>query len=455
MLRRTLLRISALVTFVALFVCAPQAHAGAGALRWHGYIQTDLEFSEFFSGEHTIMGRFMLQYPGAYRGPMFGVRPPRCAVCPPGGSYSIGMEGYNGNPRLVLEVDGSVRRYTVPGVTAGAWQHIAVTRSQVDNVATVFQLYLNGTPRCADPPSPCDLVVMGGVSPPNGVLALGRTWGQTTGDISSSLQQFYGFLDDVAVFDDRLSSATINAYAAASHVLSGTEAGLLAGYAFEVTPPPAKLARPVSYAEGARREPFVGSTGFGPDASQHDATNLPIATANYAMPLPLPAGQAWKVVQGYGLGGSHTNNGEFALDIARTDGPTIGSSVYLPLAGTVKVAVDSFEEDGCPKGDDFTNCNKVYVEISPGMVLTFRHLKKGSITAAPGTYLPAGTKIAEVGAHPNGAHLHFGVTQTYDDSEKRVTMPAIFTNYQLKKSGSNWTTVSLGVPADGSVVRVP
>lgn len=39
---------------------------------WRGYADTSLKFSEFFNKDHTVMARFMTQFPYGYAGPVFG-----------------------------------------------------------------------------------------------------------------------------------------------------------------------------------------------------------------------------------------------------------------------------------------------------------------------------------------------------------------------------------------------
>src|SRR5262249_12213832 len=56
------------------------------ALGWRGYADTDLNFSEFFSGDHTVMVRFMPQYPNAYPGPILAENG--------SGTYVIGQGEY-------------------------------------------------------------------------------------------------------------------------------------------------------------------------------------------------------------------------------------------------------------------------------------------------------------------------------------------------------------------------
>jgi hypothetical protein len=46
----------------------------AATLRWHGYIDTDLKFAEFFQHDHTIAARFIVMAD-------FGKRPMRCPRC--------------------------------------------------------------------------------------------------------------------------------------------------------------------------------------------------------------------------------------------------------------------------------------------------------------------------------------------------------------------------------------
>ncbi len=43
----------------------------AVAFSWTGYVDTDLAFSEFFNGDHTLTLRYMPQYPKGYEGPVW------------------------------------------------------------------------------------------------------------------------------------------------------------------------------------------------------------------------------------------------------------------------------------------------------------------------------------------------------------------------------------------------
>ena len=41
---------------------------------WRGSLDTDLKFSEFFFGDHTVMFRCMRQYPNAGPGPVVAAK---------------------------------------------------------------------------------------------------------------------------------------------------------------------------------------------------------------------------------------------------------------------------------------------------------------------------------------------------------------------------------------------
>ena len=73
--RKPPMAIVLLLVFAVALLGAPTVASAASTnqaatLRWPGYVDTDLESADFFAFEHTIMARFMLQHPRAYRGPI-------------------------------------------------------------------------------------------------------------------------------------------------------------------------------------------------------------------------------------------------------------------------------------------------------------------------------------------------------------------------------------------------
>jgi hypothetical protein len=320
--RRPVLWIAALVCMVAGLSFAAPARAqslnmGAG-LRWHGWVQTDVKFSEFFGSNFTVMARFMPQYTRSYRGPILGVGR-TCVVlpCKPGPRFALGQSDFKkaGDvPRLVLEIGNVTRTYLAPGLVPGTWQHIALRREKA-RAGAVFRVFLNGTQLCADPGaySTCNLT-LAAPALPVGTLRLGRTW-SSNGGIAATRQQFYGLLDDVAVFDSALPPGQIAALANATlHPrLLGWEPGLYAGWTFDAQTPtgdplPASLARPITYEGGAYLWPFLSQTRD----SEFDDDYLPVAREDLVMDLPFPQGQAWKVTQGYSSTASHYGASAFS-----------------------------------------------------------------------------------------------------------------------------------------------
>src|SRR4051812_29546369 len=58
------------------------------AFGWRGYVDTDLKFSEFFSRNHTIAARFMIQYPRSYQAPILSLNGE--------GDYTVAIAKYGG-----------------------------------------------------------------------------------------------------------------------------------------------------------------------------------------------------------------------------------------------------------------------------------------------------------------------------------------------------------------------
>lgn len=472
----------ALMLLLASLLAAP-GQAGAAqsfnmgsALRWHGWVQTDLQFSEFFSGNHTIMARFMPQYTRAYRGPILGVAR-GCAFfpCKPEGpSFSLGMgdyqEGTSKKSKLVLELGGVTRRYLTPSMVPGTWQHVALRREKTRDGKVVFRLYLNGKQLCADPAlyASCNLS-LGSPAMPIGNLRLGRT-ASSGASLPATKQQFYGLIDDVAVFKKALPPDEIAALADKTlHPrLTGWEASLYAGWTFDDATPtdaplPAQLARPVTYASGAYKWPFLSQTRD----DEFDADYLPLARPELAMNLPFPQGQAWKISQGWSDTASHYGVSAFAIDAVYRDGATLGQKVYAQAGGKIAYVKDTCpfpsRLPACQKNGKPANPNIIQIRVGPGVVASQLHVGKASVKTAFGGQVPAvGTAvaarayIAKVGQHPNGAHMHFGVNTNAKGEAKAVTIAVVYRNYEVwNAANSTWDFVQYGVPRKGQVVRVP
>lgn len=413
----------------------------AVALSWKGYVDTDLEFSEFFDQSHTITLRFMPHYPDTYEGPMVAENSRVGTFILGVGDYSSGTDG----AKLYLAVGNQSRAFAA-ALTAGSWHHLAL-RCTV-GASRTYKLYLDGVKLGQD------LVVASGASGmPQGRVRFGK---RTSGrKVNSRDAQFYGLLDDVAVFTRALSVAEINDLRTQVPHLKGTEADLLAGYTFAGGGLPAKLARPVSYHHAAG----VVSTSSDRSNSK-DKKLLPLPTEQVVMDLPFPPGEAWKAIQAPdGLGGSHQGYAAFCWDFVVADQPqggeypkgSDGAPFYAAAPGTVLTV----RESAPPGTSQYSN----YVEIEQATreICAYLHLQQNSCEVSKNDNVKYGQKLALTGdtGTPVGAfHPHVAVSDDKDQASGFVTFPVAFNDYEVR-SGSTWKSVPRGMPRSNEVVRNP
>ena len=66
----------------------------AAAVRWNGFVDTDLAFSQFITGDHTVTFRFMPQYTMVGEAPVLSING--------SGTYKVGIGDYRaGRPNLL------------------------------------------------------------------------------------------------------------------------------------------------------------------------------------------------------------------------------------------------------------------------------------------------------------------------------------------------------------------
>ncbi len=415
------------------------------AFGWQGYVDTDLSFREFFEANHTVAARFMLQYPRSYQAPILSAKG--------AGDYTVAVAGYGEGrvkaERLVLSINGAVRYYTAGSkLSTERWHWLALVRE-----GSRLRLYLNG--KELKPDNSNDTI---GAGVPVGTLRLGR---KATGDA-----QFYGLIDDVAVFDSALSPKTLKSYYDENPRLSGTEAGLVAAYLFDSQPDASRSAphlRPITFPTTATKI-SVSATR----ASNVDAQRLPLPSQSTKVLLPFAPGTAWKVIQGYGQSLSHHGGGCFAWDFARVDGSSIEQPVYTTVAGRV-VAVSDYNDPEPADNISRDNFNYLQMETAPGEILTYLHMKNGSITEALRSVAPpsfpkilvpffvqAGMQVGRVGntwlkEQPENWHLHFACAPFVNSP---VSIPMAISDYEVYEPGSKtWRRIERGVPQQNEIVR--
>jgi hypothetical protein len=412
----------------------------AVSLTWQGHVDTDLDFSEFFSHDHTYVLRFMPQFPHAYEGPMIAENGT--------GMLVIGQGHFAASPssqtKLLLAV-GVMQQVFPATLNAGEWHHLAL--SVVVGVRDrVFTLFLDGSPLG----SPL-MVASTGLSLPQGKVRFGkRTSGQT---VNGQNAQFYGLLDDVAVFKLALNATQIQSLMATAH-LTGNEAGLLAGYNFQ-TGQPARLARPFTLSGGAEAISVSANRN-----SVADAGLLPMPTQQQVMDLPFPPGEAWFVIQGNDdPTGSHSGLASFCWDLMIADhsqngiypNGSNGAPFYACAPGTVAtVQQGGVSGNGNPP-------NHVEIQQAANEICAYLHLQHNQSQVAVGDHVGMGKKLSLTGDTGVGAgafHVHVAVTDMLDGTPGFVTFPVAFNDYEVRV-GSVWQTVSRGRPSQGDVLRIP
>jgi murein DD-endopeptidase MepM/ murein hydrolase activator NlpD len=410
---------------------ADAAQQTALACTWGGYADTDLNFTEFFGSDHTLAARFMLQYPNAYTGPMVSVRG--------SGTYLIGQGDVHAAPtgtKLVVRIGDQAITHQA-NLSAATWHHIAVVR-----MGTTVWLYLDGAQVGI-------ALTIPGTDLPEGTLRLGKTNDAT----AAGGVQFYGLLDDVAVFTTALSATEI-AQLAAANQLSGSEAGLLAGYVFDEPPAgglPATLSRPVTRSPAALLRPVSSDRNSATDAAQ-----LPLALTGHKH-LPVPADQAWQVIQGVDNAdpsGSHRGYASFCWDLMLAGLPQ-SASEDKPFHAAAPGTVAFVKEDAAPGGAT----NFITVAEEPGEFGDYLHLSQSSAVVAANDRVNDGQHLADVGdtgAAVGAYHLHFATTNLGESRTAGafVTIPAPFSDYEASDDqGTTWYRVLRGIPLAGQWVR--
>ena len=414
------------------------------ATTWKGYADTNLQFSEFYNGEHTISIRFMSQYPYAYEGPMFAESGT--------GDFLIGQGDFRSSSKkstIMASIGYADVDYEVD-IKPGEWHHLAMVRRNVGS-SREFHIYLDGTKLGRISISGSDHWA------PVGAVRLGkRTTGQT---INQHNAQYYGLLDDVAVFTYAMSDSAVQNLAANVTQLTGYEPGLLAGYTFNDGEQAPRLQRPVTFGGGSTLAPVSANRS---NTADKDAFRL--YSPQVEMSLPFPPGEAWTVIQGYNnnLGDTPTHNGyaAFCWDFIVTGFPQSGvypsgtknAPFYAAAHGKViKVKQDSVSGKG-------NISNQVEIEQAPGEIASYLHLKTWSSAVNENNSVLRGDKLAlagDTGARVGAFHLHFGAKDMTEQTPGFVTFPIVFSNYDRRDSNGNWRRVLRGIPQDGDVIRVP
>jgi len=475
----TLLAVFALLLATA---CSPGATGssalpenGAAELGWGSSYDTGIETASYFGGEHTLAVRFMAQYERSYEGPLLAA-----VTTPTSSSFSVGVEGRQVPdpsasrppvvPHLGLRIGGTVVHYVVPDpvdVTGPpqpgrvatpatpVWRQLFVIRRHDNAGGSNLEVWLDGH-HLAPLEVPTADVSLSNVAPPAGPLRVGQRPVAPT----EPRNQFYGFVDDVAVYDHAFTLSEI-VQRLAPPVTESTQ-GLVAGVNFDRPRPGdgAKL-RPPSALTGTARIVEVSANH---DATA-DAARLPVLSNAQPLGLPFAAGDVWEVSQEFATDFSHGIEGAFSWDfiyvppshvpgtLQNDPAPTEGRPFLSASDGTVTLVLHGYSLHDDP-------ANWIVVKRGPDEFVDYAHLRRnsGAVTAGQtvhrwdllGLASNAGTEMP---------HLHMAVSDRAEAAlfnPMLVTRPAYFTDYCVSRDlGVSWTFVPVGMPRRAEFVRRP
>lgn len=431
------------------------------ACTWNGYAQTGFEFSKLFSNNHTIAIRFLMQYPNGYAGAFFSVFGT--------GKYFVGQGDFQalqitppegetrpsrpGETNLLIRIGDEVQRYPY-AIASQGWHHVALVRT-----GNQMQVYIDGLVK-----TPFQI--------PNNVLPQGRLrFGHS--DFRPGKHdrggQFYGLLDDFALFNTDLTAQEVKKLSDAKRLtdverLIGHDSFKL-GYVF-------RNLRPTSLPARLRGSLEINSPATFVEVSDlRDATldlpKIPLPL-NSHMHLPFAPGDVWSVIQGYNdANGSHKGFAAFCWDFGRTGVKSSeGEMIYSASSGRVRHVIDCLST-----GSEIPSYVAVIKERDESF--DYLHIQKDSALVSRGDHVSFGTPVAhvgDVGVAAGAYHLHFGVsngdvknsdlvsTNCIDMFEPEgpnyFTLPAAFSNYEAEIDGE-WKLMIRGIPEPGQRIRRP
>jgi concanavalin A-like lectin/glucanase superfamily protein len=475
-----------------------------------GFVDTDFQLSRIDGKPHSISFRFMMKYPNSNYNDIIGESGNGIYRVAKVGSPSGGC---NDATRLSFNAGssgGDYKRQDIIGGFAGStWYSIAV----VVDASLRVKIYVDGVAAGKQGGGQQQLAATTPTSHwATGVLRFGQR-----NNAPSPHEQFYGLLDDVAVWDHGLTEPEVKALFV-NPKSKGSEKGLMAAWNFDVL---AKTASP----DKILNRPLVLHDS--PNAVRQVQPGAVVANhVNYVTQLSLPVQNGdWFVAQGSDSNcGSHRGYASFCIDIVRLDdlkdgmdktfdnatSVTRGQPVVAAADGKVVFIRDTTPDD--PKDQmvkDCTPCvgtptllagvrggceylvNEVILEHAPNEFTHYVHLKPGSVPAdikkklVSGKPIPRGEKIGEVGRSGSGNqgnHLHFafawvpelpgnvganpGKDTAVTTGSKCGYMPAVpnfisietrpfqLSNYWVfRESAGEFRKVALGTPRLHEVIR--
>jgi hypothetical protein len=455
----------------------PAVESGAALFIWGSFYDTDIPVESFFGSDHTVMARFMAQYELGFEAPIvaggsglsrFSVA--NEAICATGASpcpqLAAGMSlRLGGNrftyqiPQPVPYVDGLQVEGRAPVPSLSVWRQLFLVRR-----GDSMELWLDGQHLCriGFPSTECDAPI--GSLAPTGPMRLG----QRSREPNERMPQFYGLIDDVAVFGGALDAAGMGAWSTRSGGLTEADSNVTAWIDFNQNATDARI-RPVSTLTGTAQVIRVSAN----HDSNADAALLPISAGTAPIEIPFAGGETWEVIQQFAVRGSHAGPAAFSWDfvhvpdthprgsprgygvesdrigfLAGADGQVVLVDVSHPMPGWMCPGDIEYGREDCA-------ANVLDVQHQPEQIHQYLHQRRESTSLAVGDSVTRGQRLGIVSNVGGGTpHLHFAVVDRIDWSG--VTRPSYFVNYCVSSDfGMTWTLAPIGMPTNGQWLRRP
>ena len=444
------------------------------ALTWNSRADLNLKFSEFFNSNHTISVWFMPQFPDSYVGPIVA-EAPGPANRPQPAFFLMGTGVYASKQadkmRMALRVGGAENEKQYDKVfQANTWHHLAVVRD-----GNTFKMFFDGS-ALGQLTVNSDLPVVKDIP-----VRLGQT-AKWRGVFNNHPTQFYGLIDDLAIFTKALSTREIANLAKPSTKLTGNESGLLAGFPLSKSlPSPAssKLGRKVTL----HGQATLVETSSTRDSAK-DAKLLPMPSEAFQFSLPVSLHQPLYVGQApISIGGSHTGRRNFPYDLVPSQLSKTGDVTllenhkpfeHIPFLALSNGTVDRID-DGIPSGEQdppATNAMFISIDGMPGYWWKHLHWESGTAKVKVNDKVKAGQVLASIGdsGQAEGNIHHHTLIEYYPDGQSptdtttthEVSVPFAFVDYFVltrkeDASGTHdtWKHVDIGIPLHQAIANSP
>jgi murein DD-endopeptidase MepM/ murein hydrolase activator NlpD len=141
---------------------------------------------------------------------------------------------------------------------------------------------------------------------------------------------------------------------------------------------------------------------------------VPGGTETLAVAWPVQG--KWRTVQGGRFTFLNAHHGRprsqnFAVDLVKGGGSSLGEPVLAPVAGTIIRAVNDHRQ-----GDDSAEGNVVVIRTADEFVITLAHLEEGSVGVSENETIRAGERVGRCGQSGSATspHLHIHAQRGVD-----------------------------------------